>query len=70
MVILTFIVSIKCRTYPVQRTTRNLKVPYFVKKDFDLDYRGRRKLEKSIEGEYVTRLEHSCLMEKSNGKYA
>jgi hypothetical protein len=55
--------------YPVQRKTRNLKVPYFVKKDFSLDYRGRQKLEKIIEGEYVEGLEHSCQMEKKRRKY-
>ena len=54
----------------MQRESRKLKVPYFVKKDFLLDYRGRRKLEKSIEEEHVKKLEHSCLMEANNRKYA
>jgi hypothetical protein len=56
--------------YPVQRKTRNLKVVYFVKKDFNLDYRGRRKLERSIEEEYVNTLEYFCLEEKYTRKYA
>ena len=70
IVILTFIAFIKCSTYPVQRKTRNHKVPYFVKKDFSLDYWGRRKLEKIIEEAYIQKLKHSCLMEKSHRKYA
>jgi hypothetical protein len=54
----------------VQRKTRNHKIPYFVKKDFSLDYRGRRKLEKSVEAEYVQDLHDACWIEKSNRKYA
>jgi len=70
IVILTFIAFIKCSTYPVQRKTRNQKLPYFVKEDFRLDYRGRRNLEKIIEEKYVQKLKHACLMEKSYRKYA
>jgi len=53
----------------VQRKTRNQQIPYFVKKDFSLDYRGRRKLEKSVEAEFVQNLQQSCRMEMSNRKY-
>jgi DnaJ family protein B protein 12 len=58
----------KSSTYPVQRKTRNQKLPYFVKEDFRLDYRGRRNLEKIIEEKYVQKLKHACLMEKSYRK--
>jgi hypothetical protein len=54
----------------VQRKTKNHKIPYFVKEDFRLDYRGRRNLEKSIEEEYIVELQDSCWIEKNNRKYA
>jgi hypothetical protein len=71
IVILIFIAFIKCRKYPVQRKTLNLKVPYFVKENFHTEYQGSlRRLEISVEEEYVTGLRQSCYREKNYRKYA
>lgn len=52
--------------YPVQRKTLNLKVPYFVKENFHTEYQGSlRRLEITVEEEYVTNLRHSCYREKN-----
>jgi DnaJ family protein B protein 12 len=55
----------------VQRKTLNLKVPYFVKENFHTEYQGSlRRLEISVEEEYVTSLRQSCFREKNYRKYA
>ncbi|GFG40481.1 hypothetical protein Cfor_06493 [Coptotermes formosanus] len=52
--------------YPVQRKTRNLKVPYFIKESFRKELkRTLQKFEKTVEEEYVRDMEHSCLSEKN-----
>jgi DnaJ family protein B protein 12 len=59
-----------CRKFPIQRKTLNLKVPYFVKENFHTEYQGSlRRLEISVEEEYVTNLRHSCYREKNYSKY-
>ncbi|KAF4533210.1 hypothetical protein B566_EDAN011855 [Ephemera danica] len=51
--------------FSVARKTMNLKVPYYVKESFTTDYQGSlRRLEISVEEEYVTGLRHSCHREK------
>lgn len=56
--------------YPVARKTVNLRVPYFVKENFHTEYQGSlRRLEMSVEEEYITSLRHACYREKSYRKY-
>ncbi|KAL0808312.1 hypothetical protein ABMA28_012803 [Loxostege sticticalis] len=52
--------------YPVARETANLKVPYYVKENFHTDYQGSlRRLEMSIEEEYLVGLRHACQRERN-----
>lgn len=52
--------------FPVQRKTLNLKVPYYVKENFHTEYQGSlRRLEITVEEEYITNLRHSCYREKN-----
>lgn len=52
--------------YSVQRTTQGLKVPYYVKENFHTEYQGSlRRLEISVEEEYLNNLRHACFREKS-----
>jgi DnaJ homolog subfamily B member 12 len=54
-------------TYVVQRFTRDLQVPYYVKQDFEQNYRGRvQQVENSVENEYISLLRNRCYQEKSN----
>lgn len=47
----------------------NLKVPYYVKESFSNEYQGGlRKLEMSVEEEYIIGLRHACYKEKSYRK--
>ncbi|KYQ54378.1 DnaJ like protein subfamily B member 12 [Trachymyrmex zeteki] len=52
--------------YSVARTTQALKVSYFVKENFHSEYQGSlRRLEISIEEEFVSNLRQTCAREKS-----
>ncbi|KAJ8675353.1 hypothetical protein QAD02_011139 [Eretmocerus hayati] len=52
--------------YSVPRTTQNLKVPYYVKENFHTEYDGNlRRLEVSVEEEFVNFLRHSCYRERN-----
>lgn len=52
--------------YSVQRTTQGLKVPYYVKENFHTEYQGSlRRLEISVEEEYLNKLRLECYKEKS-----
>ncbi|XP_015126298.1 dnaJ homolog subfamily B member 12 [Diachasma alloeum] len=52
--------------YSVQRTTQDLKVPYYVKENFHSEYQGSlRRLEISVEEEYMINLRNACYREKS-----
>ncbi|XP_063218196.1 dnaJ homolog subfamily B member 12 [Bacillus rossius redtenbacheri] len=52
--------------FPVQRKTLNLKVPYYVKENFHTEYQGSlRRLEITVEEEYVNNLRHACYREKN-----
>ncbi|KAF5283146.1 hypothetical protein FQA39_LY17404 [Lamprigera yunnana] len=58
----TFIFS----KYTVPRRTDNLGIPYYVKENFHIEYQGSvRRLEVSIEEEYLTNLKHACYREKN-----
>ncbi|XP_044744968.1 dnaJ homolog subfamily B member 14-like [Coccinella septempunctata] len=55
--------------YPVERFTQTLKIPYYVKKNFDKDYQGSLpRLEMSLEEEYLTNLQHACYRDKNYRK--
>ncbi|EZA49366.1 hypothetical protein DMN91_008986 [Ooceraea biroi] len=52
--------------YSVARTTQTLKVPYFVKENFHSEYQGSlRRLEISIEEDFVHGLKQTCVREKN-----
>nr|UDN65253.1 DNAJB12 [Sogatella furcifera] len=52
--------------FPVMRSTVNLRIPYYVKENFNTEYQGSlRRLETSVEEEYLTNLRSSCYREKS-----
>lgn len=52
--------------YSVQRTTQGSKVPYYVKENFHTEYQGSlRRLEISVEEEYLNKLRLDCYKEKS-----
>lgn len=46
-----------------------MKVPYYVKENFHSEYQGSlRRLEISVEEEYVNNLRHACYREKNYSK--
>ncbi|XP_017786256.1 PREDICTED: dnaJ homolog subfamily B member 12 [Nicrophorus vespilloides] len=52
--------------YPILRKTSNLGVEYYVKETFHTDYQGSvRRLEGTIEDEFMTNLRHACYREKN-----
>ncbi|KAG7207829.1 hypothetical protein KM043_009430 [Ampulex compressa] len=52
--------------YSVPRTTQGLKVQYYVKENFHTEYQGSlRRLEISVEEEYLNNLKHICYREKN-----
>ncbi|XP_025830031.1 dnaJ homolog subfamily B member 14 [Agrilus planipennis] len=52
--------------YTILRRTHNLDVPYYVKDNFHSEYQGSvKRLETTIEEEYVANLRHSCYREKN-----
>lgn len=52
--------------YSVSRTTQGLKVPYYVKENFHTEYQGSlRRLEISVEEEYLNNLRHACYRERN-----
>ncbi|KAF7629258.1 J domain-containing protein [Meloidogyne graminicola] len=53
--------------YIIQRFTRDLQVPYYVKQDFERNYREKiPEVENNVEKEYITMLRNRCYQEKSN----
>lgn len=51
------------------RRSHNLQVPYYVKENFHTEYQGSvKRLELSVEEEYVSNLRHQCYREKSYRK--
>jgi len=56
----------KTAKYPMEKLTANLKVPYYVRENFNEYYDGNlRRLETNIEEEYVNMLRHNCYRERS-----
>lgn len=52
--------------YPVLRRTSNLNIPYYVKENFHTEYQGSvKRLEMSVEEEYISNLRHACYREKN-----
>lgn len=57
----------KTAKYSVGRSTVNLKVPYFVEKDFDQMFSGSLKvMESKVEDIYINQVTYSCLNEKQH----
>lgn len=54
-------------TFNVLRYTRDLRVPYYVKPDFEASYRGKvPQVEHHVENDYLAMLRTNCYREKSN----
>ncbi|KAG8040122.1 hypothetical protein G9C98_000692 [Cotesia typhae] len=52
--------------YSVQKQTQEMKVPYYVKENFHSEYQGSlRRLEISVEEEFINNLRHACYREKN-----
>lgn len=52
--------------YQYMRQTKNLKIPYWVKRDFSTEYHGSmRQLEQSVESDYLENLRHQCFKERT-----
>jgi len=52
--------------YSVQRFTKELQIPYFVKPDFVDNYRNKvKQIENQVEDEYVSQLRMNCYREKN-----
>lgn len=49
----------------------NLKVPYYVKENFHTEHQGSmRRLEMSVEEDYIQNLRQACYREKNYSKYS
>ena len=65
----SYIYTFNFSKYNVRRTTSNLKIPYHVKESFRTEFTGSlRRLESSIEEEYLHSLRQNCFREKSYSK--
>ena len=54
------------RKYSVKRETYQLKVPYYVKEDFRIEFRGElRRIERMVEEEYISQLRSNCWRERT-----
>lgn len=52
--------------HPISRKTSNLNVPYFLKKDYQMESRAElRRIERQVEEEYISNLRNSCWRERS-----
>ncbi|PIC34291.1 hypothetical protein B9Z55_013991 [Caenorhabditis nigoni] len=52
--------------YTVKRMTAELRVPYFVRSDFESSYRGRiRQVEQQVEDDYIQNLRMNCYKEQN-----
>uniref|UniRef100_A0A6M2DV52 Putative secreted protein n=1 Tax=Xenopsylla cheopis TaxID=163159 RepID=A0A6M2DV52_XENCH len=52
--------------FVVYRKTESLNIPYYVKENFHTDYQGSiRRLESTVEEEYIVNMRHSCHREKN-----
>ncbi|OWF36240.1 dnaJ homolog subfamily B member 14-like [Mizuhopecten yessoensis] len=56
----------KTDKYTFQRKTGNLQVPYYVKKDFRVEFKSDlRRLERQVEEEHISSLRQNCWRERS-----
>lgn len=56
--------------FPIKKITKNLAVPYYVKESFHVTYTGSHKrLEASVEEEFISNLRNACLRERQYRKY-
>lgn len=55
------------RSYVLPRFTKDLRVPYYVKQNFESDYRHKiRQIEQHVEDEYVNLIRMNCYKEKNH----
>lgn len=58
------------RKFSIQRKTMNLKIPYYVKENFHTEHQGSmRRLEMSVEEDYLQNLRQACYREKNYSKF-
>lgn len=58
------------RKYNTERITSNLRVSYYVKSDFKVDFKGDlRRIERNVEEEYISNLRQNCWRERSYSKF-
>ncbi|CAD5114925.1 unnamed protein product [Dimorphilus gyrociliatus] len=56
----------KTGKYQHMRTTQNLRISYWVKRDFNTEYHGSmRQLEQSVESDHLENLRHQCFKERT-----
>lgn len=56
----------KSGKYNTERITSNLRVSYYVKSDFKVDFKGDlRRIERNVEEEYISNLRQNCWRERS-----
>jgi DnaJ family protein B protein 12 len=54
-------------SYVIPRYTKDLRVPYYVKQNFESDYRNKiRQVEQHVEDEYVNLIRMNCYKEKNH----
>ena len=57
-------------SFNYERKTQNLHVPYFVKQNFNTEYKGNlRRLEQQVEDDYLSNLRSNCFRERSYSEY-
>lgn len=58
------------RKYPYQRYTQTFNVPYYVKENFERDYRDSLyQIEQHVEESYISHLQSNCFKERNYSKY-
>jgi DnaJ homolog subfamily B member 12 len=62
-------VIILFRKYSYERKTNNLEVPYYVRENFERDYKGSiHRIESQVEDDYLSNLRASCFRERNYSK--
>lgn len=57
------------RKYPYPRVTSELKVPYYVKENFERDYKGSiKQVESHVEESFISNLQTACFKERNYSK--
>ncbi|KAJ8313190.1 hypothetical protein KUTeg_009258 [Tegillarca granosa] len=64
---LVFVKQLFCRKYSSERKTSHLRVLYYVKSDFRIEFKSDlRRIERQVEEDYITSLRQNCWRERNN----